>query len=190
MSAACYLFPLAKYIPHMMFSPCGLQGGAFAPPFPGVRWLKYDDTLEAIDQIGDETRTVIQDNIINNDGTGGGVVLDSTFSLTKWAVGFRISNYIYNARSWTVGGGSNKAILLSFDGMLDFRDSSSVHLVWDGSGDTVLTDTNKSDSTVFMYSDGVNIYAYLNGVYKGYITPNTTSLELDHIDENWENNNI
>lgn len=196
--------PFLHNINNLLFRAFMAFSGIFKPPFyedllpipndegicgianDGGRWNKDEGVALMTDQIPDETRAIEPDRCVTNDDVGGGVVLDSSLTLTKWAVGFDIENNDHSGYSYIVGRFNERrqSILFHLSDYLSFRDSSFTFHNWDGTGNTILTDCDIASINVFMYNDGVNIHAYINGEYKGYL-PSSDDLIVDSFVSNY-----
>lgn len=144
----------------------------------GGRDLVFTDSVDVIDQIGDETRTLHTDRCIKNDGVGGVIDLGQTLSLTKWAIGFRNEGHLSSVANGIFAAFNTiRGIEISYTGYLSYRENNGTHHKWDGTGNTIdtpYTPYNGLKNDFFYYSDGVNIYLYVNGENRGYITPTST----------------
>jgi len=199
-----YLFPLIPFNEYM----CWLNGTPpnLNPPYvddlypilpnegvcgianQGGRWNKFDDTVDAIDQIGDETRPLKPDACIVNDGKGGAVILDSTLTLTKWAVGFRIADYVKTSSlAIVIGGLGRQNIWLNRSGFFNYRAGDGSQNSFDGTSNSIITEPIDGSVEGFVYSDGVNVYLTYKGLSKGYVTPSTTILVISKLIQGYSN---
>jgi len=103
--------------------------------------------------------------------------------LTSWTVAFRMNDFQeINSFGFAVGGFSFRNIAFSLGGFISFRDSNTTYNYWDGSGNTIVVSTasiKNTNKTLLFRTDGINVYLYIDGVYKGYVTPFDTKLFFD-----------
>lgn len=157
-------------------------GGGVGIPYSDLlsRNLLFTTSTDIIDQVGDETRTLIPDRCVTSDGYGGGVYLGAIPLLnnaTKWAVAIRLKDYTPILYDFIIGGSTSRNIGLYKSGNVFLKDSTGTFISWDGTANSQeVLGVNIANSDLLFYTDGVNVHLYVDGVYKGYITPATTEL--------------
>jgi hypothetical protein len=163
-------------------SPIPSGSGVFGKNNSGGRWLRPGSTVNIPDQVGKETR-VIQDDLCTRIETGGGgVYFDTSQVLTKWAFAIRGKEYIEDITSAFLAGnyididGWMDAVMLrsNLGQYITYADSASTLYAWDGTGNTLLSPPPSDPATPFdllFYCDETDVHLYLNGIYRGYITP-------------------
>ena len=142
-------------------TPCGIGSAA------GGRLLDYTKGVNIIDSIGDETRPVENDNIIGNDGIGGGVKFDRILTLIKWGVAIRGT---FNKDSTgmitgaiTQNSGRHTLMITTNPAYKDF--SKDIYRF------TAATITNDANDDFIFVSDGTNITLWQKGINVGTVTP-------------------
>lgn len=101
---------------------------------------------------------------------------------TVWCFQFRINSYTVGATfDFLFGNGATSPLVILNNGnKFGFRDANSNYYLFNGTGNTedIPSSTLTVNTTISMCSNGINIYVYVNGISKGYITPSTTLLNL------------
>lgn len=116
---------------------------------------------------------------------------------TIWTANIRINDYVLGTDiyNFIIGGSTSKNIGLGGTAgeYVFFRDSSTTYNFWNGAGNTVVVTDDElaaNNATLSFISNGTNIHLYVNGVDKGYVTPNTTQLYVERVINGYNGNNL
>ncbi|MHA1952325.1 MAG: LamG-like jellyroll fold domain-containing protein [Candidatus Heimdallarchaeaceae archaeon] len=95
---------------------------------------------------------------------------------TVWSAAFRFDDYTKVALAFVLGGYGNKNLLLySSGGGIGMRDSSGSYFNWDVATSEIIS----KYSTLVFYSDGTYVGLIVDGIYRGYITPTSTLIQVN-----------
>jgi hypothetical protein len=124
---------------------------------------------------------------------GGSIVFDgvddfctlsqTTLTLITWTLHIDLF-YQYNNKTFefffgnNIGDSSGK-ILLSYNGLVSFRNSIYYNF------NVQSTELTNKNSVLSFVSNGVSISLYVNGVYRSVVTPNSTQLPMQSIGRAW-----
>jgi hypothetical protein len=118
---------------------------------------------------------IVSDGNISSIATG--VILNDA---TTWSLQTTFSNYDNTGSQYFIGGQGQRCFVLKYgETYIAWRtDDVGDFIPWDGSGNSIaVTQAELKNKTITFqaYSNGTNIYLYINGVSKGYITPSSIS---------------